>query len=156
MIHDVELKDLEVNADERGELTEVWRSDWDFYSGEDTPEMSYVSITYPGIIRAWHRHSRGQIDHFVVPRGKIKVGIYDDRDGSPTQGELDTYIIGEGAKKAIRVPGDCWHGFKAVGDERAILLNFPTKLYDYDDPDEERLPYDTDKIPFDWEDPPHN
>ena len=51
----------------------------------------------------------------------------------------------------IRIPGDCWHGFKAIGDEAAILLNYPTNLYDYDDPDEERLPYDTDKIPLDWE-----
>ncbi|MFB6197422.1 MAG: dTDP-4-dehydrorhamnose 3,5-epimerase, partial [Halobacteriaceae archaeon] len=49
----------------------------------------------------------------------------------------------------------CWHGFKAVGDERAILINFPTNLYDYENPDEERLPHDTDEIPFDWEEPPH-
>ena len=155
MIHDVEIEELQINADERGHLTEMWRSDWEFFAGEDEPEMSYFSETYPGIIRAWHRHHRGQIDHFVVPRGKAKVGIYDDRDGSPTQGELDTYIIGEGNMNAIRVPGDCWHGFKAVGDERVLLINFPTNLYDYEDPDEERLPYDTDQIPLDWEEPPH-
>jgi hypothetical protein len=28
-------------------------------------------------------------------------------------------------------------------------------VYDYEDPDEERLPYDTDEIPLDWEEPPH-
>jgi len=155
MIHDVAVRDLQVNADERGSLTEIWRSDWDFYAGEDDPAMSYVSETYPGIVRAWHRHTRGQIDHFVVLDGKAKVGIYDDREGSPTQEELDTYILGEGNESAIRVPGDCWHGFKAVGDERVLLANFPTNLYDYDDPDEERLPYDTDEIPLDWEEPPH-
>lgn len=155
MIHDVELKELEINSDVRGHLTEIWRSDWEFYAGEDEPAMSYVSETYPGIIRAWHRHHCGQIDHFVVLSGKAKVGIYDDREGSPTQGELDTYIIGENNTNAIRVPGDCWHGFKAIGDERALMINFPTNLYDYDDPDEERLPYDTDRIPLDWEEPPH-
>lgn len=155
MIHDVTIESLQINADERGQLTEIWRSDWDFYAGDDQPAMSYVSETHPGIIRAWHRHNRGQIDHFVVPRGKAKVAIYDEREDSPTEGELDTYIIGEGNMKAIRVPGDCWHGFKAVGDERALLVNFPTKLYDYEDPDEERLPYDTDRIPLNWEEPPH-
>lgn len=155
MIHDVELEELQINADERGYLTEVWRSDWEFYAGEDEPAMSYVSETYPGVVRAWHRHNEGQIDHFVVPRGKVKVGIYDDREGSPTQGELDTFVVGEGNMNAIRIPGDCWHGFKAVGDERALLLNFPTTLYDYEDPDEERIPYDTDRIPLDWEEPPH-
>jgi dTDP-4-dehydrorhamnose 3,5-epimerase len=85
----------------------------------------------------------------------VKVGIYDDREGSPTRGEVDTYVIGEGNMKALRVPGDCWHGFKTLGDERATLINFPTNLYDYEDPDEERLPYDTDRIPYDWETPPH-
>lgn len=155
MIHDVKVKELQVNADERGHLTELWREDWEFYAGEDEPAMSYFSETYPGIIRAWHRHHRGQLDHFVVLRGKIKVGIYDDRQDSPTQGELETHILGEGNMNAIRVPGNCWHGFKAVGDERALLVNFPTNLYDYEDPDEERLPYDTDEIPLDWEEPPH-
>jgi len=48
--------------------------------------MSYFSETYPGIVRAWHRHNRGQIDHFVVPRGKAKVAIYDDREGVSDSG----------------------------------------------------------------------
>jgi dTDP-4-dehydrorhamnose 3,5-epimerase len=91
----------------------------------------------------------------VVVGGKIKVGVYDNREWSSTQGELDTYIIGEGNKQVIKLPGDCWHGFKALGDGRAILINFPSKLYNYTDPDEERLPYDTDRIPLDWEEPPH-
>lgn len=155
MIHDVETKHLQMNVDERGHLTEMWRADWEFFQGDDEPKMSYFSETHPGIIRAWHRHHRGQIDHFVVPRGKAKVAIYDEREKSPTHGNLETRIIGEGQMNAIRVPGDCWHGFKAIGDERVLLVNFPTNLYDYEDPDEERLPYDSDRIPFDWEEPPH-
>jgi len=154
-IHDVKVQPLQVNADERGSLTEIWRDDWDFYAGEDEPAMSYVSDTYPGIIRAWHRHSRGQIDHYVVSHGKAKFGVYDQREDSSTHGELDTVILGEGNMAAIRIPGDCWHGFKVVGDERATLINFPTTLYDYEEPDQERLPHDTDRIPLDWEAPPH-
>lgn len=152
-IHDVDVRDLQVNPDERGHLVEVFREDWECY--DVSPAMSYYSVTHPSIIRAWHRHLEGQVDHFVCPSGKIKVGIYDDREDSPTQGELDTFVIGEQCQRAIRIPGDCWHGFKALGDEPAILLNFPTNLYDYDDPDEERLAYDTDKIPLDWEAEPH-
>jgi dTDP-4-dehydrorhamnose 3,5-epimerase len=153
MIHGVKTKDLQINADERGSLTEMWRSDWELF--EEEPSMSYFSVTYPGIIRAWHRHNRGQIDHFVVPHGKVKVGIYDDREDSPTKGELNTFVIGEGNMKIVRIPGDCWHGFKCVGDERATLINYPTNLYDYENPDEERIPYDSEKIPLDWEEPPH-
>jgi dTDP-4-dehydrorhamnose 3,5-epimerase len=153
VIHDVEVTELDINVDERGALTEIWRDDWPFY--EDRPVMSYFSVSHPGVIRAWHRHERGQTDHFVVPHGRVKVGIYDERVGSPTDGQLDTYVIGEGSMRALRVPGDCWHGYKVIGDRRATLLNFPTNLYDYEQPDEVRLPYDADRIPLDWEAPPH-
>jgi dTDP-4-dehydrorhamnose 3,5-epimerase len=32
----------------------------------------------------------------------------------------------------------------------ALIVNVPTKLYNYDDPDEYRLPAHTDEIPYDW------
>ncbi len=152
MIHGIDTRTLQVNADERGHLVEMFRSDWDEFDPD--PAMSYYSLTYPGIIRAWHRHTRGQIDYFVCPKGRIKIAVYDDRDDSPTQGELDTFVIGEHSPQLVRVPGDCWHGFKAIGDEPALLINFPTNLYDYENPDEERLPYDTDKIPLHWDEEP--
>jgi dTDP-4-dehydrorhamnose 3,5-epimerase len=152
MIEGVEVRDLQVNADERGHLVEIFRDDWDLYDPE--PAMSYYSMSYPGVVRAWHRHERGQIDHFVCPKGRIKIGIYDDRDGSATRGDLDSFVIGEHSQQVVRIPGDCWHGFKAIGDEPAFLINFPTNLYDYENPDEERLPPDTDEIPLDWNETP--
>jgi dTDP-4-dehydrorhamnose 3,5-epimerase len=30
------------------------------------------------------------------------------------------------------------------------MLNVPTELYNYKEPDEHRLPPDTEKIPYDW------
>jgi dTDP-4-dehydrorhamnose 3,5-epimerase len=153
MIEGVKVRDLQVNADERGHLVEIFREDWELY--DPGPAMSYYSMSYPGVVRAWHRHDRGQIDHFICPKGRIKVGIYDDRDGSATRGALDTFVIGEHNQKIVRIPGDCWHGFKAIGDEPAFLVNFPTNLYDYENPDEERLPPDTDDIPLDWDETLH-
>ena len=153
MIDGVVTRDLQVNTDERGHLTELYRRDWELF--DPNPEMAYYSMTYPDVIRAWHRHTRGQVDYFTCPQGRIKVGIYDDRDGSATNGELNTFVIGEHNQQVVRIPGACWHGFKAVGDEPAMLVNFPTELYDYEDPDEERLPYDTDEIPLDWDAEPH-
>lgn len=152
VIEGVETRELQVNADERGHLVELFRCDWDLY--EPRPEMSYYSLTYPGIVRAWHRHTRGQVDYFVCPTGRIKVGIYDERDGSPTQDELNTFVIGEHDQRVIRIPGDCWHGFKTLGTEPALLINYPSERYNYDDPDEERLPPHTDKIPLDWDESP--
>lgn len=152
MIEGVEVRDLQVNADERGHLVEVFREDWEMY--DPGPAMSYYSMTYPGIVRAWHKHHRGQVDHFVCPKGRIRVGVYDEREDSPTRDELNTFVIGEHDQQAVRIPGACWHGFKAIGDEPAFLVNFPTNLYDYEDPDEERLDPHTDRIPLDWHESP--
>ena len=153
MIDGIKVRDLQVNADDRGHLVEIFREDWELYDPE--PTMSYYSMSYPGVVRAWHRHHRGQVDHFVCPKGRIKIGVYDDRDGSPTREELNTFVVGEHSQQVVRIPGDCWHGFMTIGDEPAFLINFPTNLYDYDDPDEERLPPHTDEIPLDWDDQPH-
>jgi dTDP-4-dehydrorhamnose 3,5-epimerase len=69
--------------------------------------------------------------------------------------ELNTFVIGERNQQLIRIPGDCWHGFKSIGDEPSLLINYSTELYEYKEPDEVRLPYDADKIPLDWEEPPY-
>lgn len=147
------MRELQVNVDYRGHLVEVFCEDWEEY--DPKPAMSYYSLSYPGVIRTWHRHTRGQLNHFVCPSGRIKVGIYDDRNDSSTQGEVDTFVIGEHNQRVIRIPGGCWHGFKLVGNEQAMLINLPTNLYDYEDPDEERLPPDADEIPMNWDNTLH-
>ena len=147
MIHGVEVRDLKMNSDERGILVEMIRKDWIIYVN---PAMAYFSISHPSVIRAWHQHLRGQTDFFCVMSGMVRVVIYDDRENSPTKGQLNEIVTGEDNMKLIKIPGECWHGFKVIGNKPAVLINFPTKLYDYENPDEERLPPDTKKIPYDW------
>jgi len=147
-IHGVEIRKLEKHADERGSLCEILRKDWNIL---EEFNMAYFSATYPGVVRAWHRHPKTrQIDHMCIIQGMAKIVIYDDRKNSPTKETINEFIIGEDNLTLIKVPGECWHGFKALGTKPAILINFPNKLYNYENPDEERLPPDTDKIPYDW------
>lgn len=148
MIQGVQSRELQVNADDRGHLVELFRSDWAEFDPE--PEMAYYSLSYPGVVRAWHRHTKGQVDYFACPKGRIRVGIYDDREESATRGETDSFVLGEHVQRLVRIPGACWHGFEVLGSEPAMLVNFPTNLYDYDDPDEQRLPPHTPDIPFEW------
>ena len=42
------------------------------------------------------------------------------------------------------------HGYKTMGVEPSLLLNFPTEPYDRQQPDEYRLPWNTTEIPYDW------
>ncbi len=152
LIIGVEVEKLEKHADERGSLCEIVRTDW---SAFEKFAMAYFSVTYPGVVRAWHRHPRTkQKDLFCVLQGTAKVVVYDQREDSPTKGAINEFVIGEDNLVLLKIPGECWHGFKAVGIKPVVLVNFPTALYDYENPDEERLPPNTGKIPYDWKPSP--
>jgi len=126
------------HADDRGYVTEIFRSDEEHF---DKFGQAYVTACYPGVVKAWHRHQH-QTDHFYVVRGTMKVGIHDDREDSPTRGEYQVVMLGErGLDAQLVIPAGLWHGMMAV-DSFSLMLNIPNQLYDHDDPDEERAPWD--------------
>ena len=147
MIQGVEVKQLTRNADERGFLMEIIRKDDPIFTKFG---QCYVSMNYPGVVRAWHYHEK-QDDFFVVVKGMIKVGLYDMREGSPTRGEVSEYYLGDNNNIVLKIPVGVAHGYKTIGVEPSLLVNFPSEVYDREEPDEHRLPWDTDQIPFDWE-----
>ncbi len=166
MLEGIMVKPLKRYFDERGFFMEVMRIDWRDILGEDNIVQANISMSYPGIVRAWHRHVRGQVDYFIVIRGSIKLCAYDDESR-----ELDEIILTWHEPKIARIPGRYWHGFKVIGDEPAVVLYFTNRLYDYNNPDEERRPWNDQTIipriingrtddprcnrPWDWFYPPH-
>lgn len=147
MIEGVEIKQLTKNADERGYLMELLRCDDAIFRKFG---QVYVSLNYPGVVRGWHYHKK-QDDHFAVVKGMVKVALYDAREGSPTQGQVDEFFLGEQHSILLKIPVGVMHGYKTVGNEPSLLINFPTEPYDPQEPDEYRLPWDTDEIPYDWD-----
>ena len=146
MIEGVKVKDLKVLPDERGLLMEMWRSDDPDFQGFG---QCYVTMVYPGVVKAWHYHKK-QTDHFVCVSGMAKVALYDDREGSPTRGETNTFVIGWQKQRMVIIPNGVYHGFTPVGTEPAMIVNIPTELYNYDEPDEFRRPFDDPEIGYDW------
>jgi len=147
LIERVKIKQLKMNADERGMLMEILREDDEIF---ERFGQVYVALNYPGVIRAWHYHKL-QNDFFVVVRGMIKVALYDAREDSSTKGEVNEFFLGEQNNILLRIPVGVMHGYKTIGVVPSLLLNFPTRVYNQDEPDEYRLPYDTDQIPYDWD-----
>jgi dTDP-4-dehydrorhamnose 3,5-epimerase len=50
----------------------------------------------------------------------------------------------------VQIPTYVLHGFKTVSETEAILINCPTEVYNYAEPDEFRVdPHDND-VPYDW------
>jgi len=146
MIEGVKTKSLRVIPDERGWLMEILRCDDEIFCSFG---QVYLTTAYPGVVKAWHYHKK-QTDNFTCIKGMMKVALYDDREDSPTYKELNEFFIGEKNPLLISVPPHVYHGFKAVGEETAFFLSVPTHPYNYHEPDEYRLPPDSDLIPYDW------
>ena len=146
MIDGVEIKELTTHSDERGFFREIIRVTDGFFS-EGFGQFSH-SMMFPGVIKAWHIH-KTQVDWWFVPIGNIKVGLYDNRNDSPTKGETQVVFLGENyGAKVLRIPPGVAHGCKVIGDT-THLFYITSKTYD---PDEEgRIAYNDAKIGFDWE-----
>ena len=109
MLKGIKIKPISRFPDERGFFYEIMRKDWKELFAEDTVVQSNFSFTYPNIIRAWHRHLRGQTDYFLALKGIIKICVFDEKTG-----ELNEIVSSALNMQVVRMPGHYWHGFKAL------------------------------------------
>lgn len=145
MIDGVVIHPLKKIPDERGCVMHMLRSDDPHF--EAFGEI-YFSCVYPGAVKAWHIHTRMSLNYAVVS-GMIKLVLYDDRDDSPTKGELMEMFIGDQNYCLVRIPPNVWNGFKGCGTQMAIVANCSTHPHD---PDEiQRLDPLSEVIPYSWD-----
>jgi dTDP-4-dehydrorhamnose 3,5-epimerase len=108
----------------------------------------YFSVVYPGVIKGWHLHKRMTLNYAVVS-GMIKLVLYDDREDSPTLGELQEIFTGQDNYVLITVPPGVWNGFKGMGFAPAIVANCAT--IPHDPAEIIRVDPFTDRIPYRWD-----
>jgi dTDP-4-dehydrorhamnose 3,5-epimerase len=146
MIEGVSTRRLNPISDERGYLMEMLRSDWEEFGKVG---QVYVTAVYKGVVKGWHYH-KIQTDRFICLQGMAKVVLYDSRPESPTYGRINEFFMGEKNPLLLVIPPMVMHGFKGIAGDTTLIVNVPTELYNYSNPDEHRLPYDTEQIPYDW------
>lgn len=144
MIDGVRVTPLRRIPDERGAILHMLRADDPHF--EAFGEI-YFSMVYPGVVKGWHLHHRMTLN-YAVPVGVITLALYDDRDGSPTRGEVTELRLGGDDYALVTIPPLVWNGFRGEGDGPAFVANCATIPHD---PDEiVRIdPYSRD-IPYGW------
>ena len=161
----VRTYELNILHDERGFFAEALRQDWKEFIDEWITQVN-LSYSYPDMVRAWHKHLRGQVDYFLVLKGAMKICAYDEETRRLAE------VIAGGEKLAlVRIPGNYLHGTKTISSVPSLTVYFVNRLYDYKNPDEERRPWNDPDIipseingnkndprvgkPWDWFYPPH-
>lgn len=153
LIEDVIMYPLKVNRDKRGVLVETLKTNWDRIYNQKRPfAQNYYSMTNSGTARdndQWHIHKL-QEDRFIVVSGDIVVAMYDLRSQKKTFRLLNLFKMGQGngdnGQYLLLIPKNVLHGFCVLGKSPAILLNFPTRLYDPND--EGRIPHSEAGVKF--------
>lgn len=144
MIYGVKITPLKQIPDERGKVMHMLRADAEGFVGFGE---IYFSCVYPGAIKGWHIHKIMMLN-YAVPHGNIKFVLYDDRENSPTRGQIQEIFMGPDNYCLVTVPPMVWNGFKGLGSEMAIVANCASISHDPGEID--RLDPFHPSIPYDW------
>ncbi|MDA8158962.1 MAG: dTDP-4-dehydrorhamnose 3,5-epimerase family protein [Deltaproteobacteria bacterium] len=126
-IKGVVVKDIKKYVDERGWLAELYRSDE--LEESILPQMSYISLTMPGIARGPHEH-KYQTDYFCfIGPSDFKIILWDNRKNSPTYLNKTVLFLGENKPSALIVPPGIVHAYKNVGGKNGLVINAANKLF---------------------------
>jgi dTDP-4-dehydrorhamnose 3,5-epimerase len=145
MIEGVQIRPLRQILDERGKIMHMLRSDSPNFSQFGEIYFSWVN---PGVVKAWHIHTKMTLN-YAVPVGNIKLVLYDDRKGSTTFGKVQEIFLGPDNYQLVTIPPLVWNGFKGIGVVPAMVANCsdiphdPTEIQRCD-------PLDG-SIPYDWQ-----
>lgn len=105
---------------------------------------AYFSTVRKGDIKAWKKHLSMTLN-LIVPTGKIRFVLFDDRLASPTKGVMNEFTLSRDHYCRLTVPPQVWMAFQGLDDDNQ-LLNIASMEHA---PDEmERLPLTA--IPYHW------
>jgi dTDP-4-dehydrorhamnose 3,5-epimerase len=141
----VTFRDAVTHVDDRGSVCELFDPRWGW---SDTGLVfAYVFTLRPGVVKGWGMHLEHE-DRYFILHGDLEVVMYDDRPASPTAGLVAKAYLTQHQRRLMNIPQGVWHANRNVGNGDVMVINFPTKPYDHQNPDKYKLPLDTDRIPY--------
>lgn len=135
---------LRKHVDPRGWFAEIWRSD-------DTkmfhPKQISISMTRPGITKAFHFHRR-QNDVFIPLAGTFRIVLLE------IQAPYSCASIWwkEGLEGSLLIPAGLAHGYRVEGSCDGKMIYCTSETYSPDD--EGRLAWEQDVEGFPWGEKP--
>jgi len=142
MINGVLITPLKIITVKGGDVLHAMKSSDDGFSGFGE---AYFSVIDYGVIKAWKRHKKMQIN-FIVPKGKIRFVLYNDRDGH----EVNNYqevILSLNNYSRLTIPPMIWFGFQGLAEESSMLLNLASLEHAINEVDSKPI----DEIKYNWE-----
>ena len=91
---------------------------------------AYFSTLEPNYIKPWKRHNRMTLN-LLVPVGRIRFVLFDDRPKSPTYQEYQIVTLDKIDHYArLTVPPGVWMAFQSRSEQTSWLINIADFLHD--------------------------
>lgn len=90
---------------------------------------AYFSTVHPGEIKPWKKHLRMTLN-LVVPVGRIRFVLHDDRPESTTIGKTFSVEIGSNNYQRLTVQPGIWMAFEGLDEGLNLLLNMADMEHD--------------------------
>jgi dTDP-4-dehydrorhamnose 3,5-epimerase len=143
-IDGVKVIPLKRIPDERGTIYHMLRVDDPHFV--QCGEIYFTSV-YPGVVKGWHKHREMTLNYACI-FGRVKLALYDDRDGSPTAGAVLERFLGPDDHSLVVIPPGVWAGMKGMSEPFALVANCAT--HPHDPSRTTRLDPFANDIPYDW------
>jgi dTDP-4-dehydrorhamnose 3,5-epimerase len=131
MIEGVLLTKLKIIPGDSGDVLHAMKKTESSFLGFGE---AYFSTIRKNAVKAWKRHRKMTLN-LVVPCGKIKFVLYDERNNSPSRGEIFEITLSRNNYQRLTVPPMVWMGFKGMDNDLNMLLNIADMAHDPDDID---------------------
>tara|TARA_B110001469_G_C9631031_1_gene315669 strand:- start:1159 stop:1629 length:471 start_codon:yes stop_codon:yes gene_type:complete len=107
---------------------------------------AYFSMIKPGVIKAWKRHHKMNLN-LIVPIGTVRFVLYDDRANSLTNGIYQEVILSQVNYFRLTIPPNIWVGFQCIDQNISMLLNIADIEHIAEESDKKGL----NDIKYSWE-----
>lgn len=148
LIDGVQVREVRNIVTANGVTTELYRPDWNIVEGS-IQQAIHVALRAHAI-SAWHQHQH-RWDYVFVVGGHVRVVLHDPREESPTREQVDVFHLSPARPQLVAIPPGVWHGVQNLAADVSTFVNLFNRPYDYDNPDEWRLPPDSPDIPYRFE-----
>lgn len=111
----------------KGDIYHALKSTDEGYTGFGE---AYFSQIESGKVKGWKRHNRMTLN-IIVPVGKIRFVIFDDREGSKTYGKFQEVTLSpeDNYQRLTLAPG-LWMAFQGMDSEASMLMDIIPEPHD--------------------------
>jgi dTDP-4-dehydrorhamnose 3,5-epimerase len=140
MIKDVVITNLNIINTPGGNVKHAMKKSDNGFEGFGEAYFSHIN---KNAIKAWKRHKKMTLN-LIVPLGKIRFVLFDDREASNTK--FQEVTISKNNYCRLTVPPMIWMGFQGLSDDGSMLLNIASLEHDPMEHEKKNIK----QIEFDW------